>query len=54
MCGRFTQFHSAEAIAKAFMVDTTDLSPRYNVLPSNPVGAIAPNKIEPPIISVAV
>jgi putative SOS response-associated peptidase YedK len=40
MCGRFTLFHSAEAIAEAFRVDPMDLPPRYNIAPSQPVAAI--------------
>jgi putative SOS response-associated peptidase YedK len=50
MCGRFTLFHSAEAIAEAFQVDTTDLPPlppRYNIAPSQPVAAIVQIPDEP-------
>jgi putative SOS response-associated peptidase YedK len=41
MCGRFAQFHSAQAIAEAFELDEEiHLSPRYNIAPSQPVAAI--------------
>ena len=41
MCGRFSQYHAAEAIAEAFEVDEEiDLPPRYNIAPSQPVAAI--------------
>lgn len=41
MCGRFSQSQSAEIIAKAFEVDNVpSLSPRYNIAPTQPVGAI--------------
>ncbi|CAN1212554.1 Abasic site processing protein [Tumidithrix helvetica PCC 7403] len=47
MCGRFTQFHSAEAIAEAFEVDVEDLPPRYNIAPSQPIAAIVQRLDEP-------
>jgi putative SOS response-associated peptidase YedK len=41
MCGRFTLFSSAEAIANGFAVDfSTNLTPSYNIAPSQTVNAI--------------
>jgi putative SOS response-associated peptidase YedK len=40
MCGRFTLFSSAEAIAKAFKVDVPNLVPSYNIAPSQMVNVI--------------
>jgi putative SOS response-associated peptidase YedK len=41
MCGRFTQSHDAEAIAQAFdLKDVPELSPRYNVAPTQMVGTV--------------
>jgi putative SOS response-associated peptidase YedK len=42
MCGRFTLFSSAEAIAQKFEVDVpADIIPSYNIAPSQTVNAIA-------------
>jgi putative SOS response-associated peptidase YedK len=42
MCGRFTQTASGEAIAQAFnLTKPPELSPRYNIAPTQAVGAIA-------------
>ncbi|MBW4618925.1 MAG: SOS response-associated peptidase [Cyanosarcina radialis HA8281-LM2] len=41
MCGRFTQSHDSEAIAQAFdLKDVPELSPRYNVAPTQMVGTV--------------
>ncbi len=41
MCGRFTQFHSAKAIAKAFqLVDVPELPPHYNIAPTQAISAV--------------
>ncbi len=41
MCGRFTQAHSAEAIAQAFDLDELpDWQPRYNIAPTQQIPAI--------------
>lgn len=41
MCGRFTQTHSAEAIAEAFdLEDIPDWQPRYNLAPTQSIPAI--------------
>lgn len=46
MCGRYTQTKSGEAIARTFSLSTTpDPQPRYNIAPTQAVGAIAqPNE----------
>ncbi|AFY75036.1 hypothetical protein Syn7502_03142 [Synechococcus sp. PCC 7502] len=42
MCGRFTLFNSAEAIAQMFKVDVPEnLIPSYNIAPSQTVNAVA-------------
>ena len=42
MCGRYTQTKSGEAIAKTFNLSSTpNPQPRYNIAPTQPVGAIA-------------
>src|SRR5687768_17325077 len=45
MCGRFTLRTNASGIAKAFQVDgnVPDLSPRYNVAPTQDVAAVRMN-----------
>lgn len=47
MCGRFTQFHSAKAIANAFQLPAVpELAPHYNIAPTQKIAAIlqpAPN-----------
>jgi putative SOS response-associated peptidase YedK len=40
MCGRFTLYSSADEIAAALDVAVADLRPRYNVAPSQEVGAV--------------
>lgn len=41
MCGRFTQTHTAEAIAQTFDLDEIpNWQPRYNIAPTQPIGAI--------------
>lgn len=41
MCGRFTQFHSAQAIAKAFqLADVPELDPHYNIAPTQAIAAV--------------
>ncbi|MEL7054529.1 MAG: SOS response-associated peptidase family protein, partial [Cyanobacteria bacterium J06588_5] len=41
MCGRYTQTRSGDAIAQAFDLSAVpDLPPRYNIAPTQPVGAI--------------
>jgi putative SOS response-associated peptidase YedK len=48
MCGRFTLFSSAEAIAKTFEVDVPNFIPSYNIAPSQTINAIVrmPNQLE--------
>ena len=42
MCGRYTQTKNGQAIAQAFNLKTApDPQPRYNIAPTQPVGAIA-------------
>lgn len=41
MCGRFTLFDTADAVAERFgLADTPSLSPRYNIAPSQEVAAV--------------
>jgi putative SOS response-associated peptidase YedK len=40
MCGRFTLTQSPEAVAQAFDIQVPKFPPRYNIAPSQPVGAI--------------
>ena len=41
MCGRFIQCTSGDRLAERFHLSTApELTPRYNVAPSQPVGAI--------------
>ncbi|HEY9650407.1 MAG TPA: SOS response-associated peptidase [Coleofasciculaceae cyanobacterium] len=41
MCGRFSQSHSANAIAQTFQVpDVPPLPPRYNIAPTQPVPTV--------------
>ena len=38
MCGRFTQTHSGQALAKAFgLTAAPEIPPRYNIAPSQPI-----------------
>jgi putative SOS response-associated peptidase YedK len=47
MCGRFSQAHSAEAIAETFNLNAIpNWQPRYNVAPTQTVPAIIQNKDE--------
>lgn len=48
MCGRYTQTHSAESLARAFqLADVPPQEPRYNIAPAQPVAAaIGPNPSE--------
>ncbi len=47
MCGRFTQFHSAQAIAETFhLADVPELAPHYNIAPTQAIATVrqpAPN-----------
>ncbi len=40
MCGRFVLMSSGEALAEAFGVETPELSPRYNIAPTQEVIAV--------------
>lgn len=41
MCGRFTQFHSAQAIAKAFqLAEVPELAPHYNIAPTQAIATV--------------
>jgi putative SOS response-associated peptidase YedK len=41
MCGRFTQFHSAKAIAKAFQLsEVPELAPHYNIAPTQTIAVV--------------
>ncbi len=41
MCGRFTLIKTGEVVAELFeLADTPDLSPRYNIAPTQPVAAV--------------
>jgi putative SOS response-associated peptidase YedK len=41
MCGRFTQFHSAPAIAQVFeLLDVPELTPHYNIAPTQAIAAV--------------
>ena len=42
MCGRFTLHHATEDVAERFAVEQTllELTPRYNIAPSQPVAAV--------------
>lgn len=45
MCGRFAQTHTGEAIAQAFQLAVTpELTPRYNIAPSQPVSVIVQSR----------
>src|SRR6516162_2060015 len=43
MCGRYATYSSADEIAAAFHVAVADIRPRYNVAPSQEVGAVLPD-----------
>lgn len=45
MCGRFAQTHNGEEVAQAFQLAVTpELSPRYNIAPSQPVSVIVESR----------
>jgi len=45
MCGRFSQTQSGEAVAQAFQLSVTpELSPRYNIAPSQPVSVVTQSR----------
>ena len=45
MCGRFALYTPAEAVVRLFRLDgAPDLSPRYNIAPTQPVVAIRPGE----------
>jgi putative SOS response-associated peptidase YedK len=48
MCGRFMRSSSAETIASVFGVTTNELSPRFNIAPTQSVAAILQSPSSPP------
>lgn len=40
MCGRFTLTQSPDAVAQAFEIEASEFPPRYNIVPSQPIGVI--------------